>query len=180
MVPAIGAATPGMMRWREERALERAASALTGFDVRVECQTLGGAFLDAGSELGFVRYGADGVPERRTLIKYEPCADLRRYLRSDHAAPSLDEVIAVHVLAHEAMHMAGLTSEAKAECAAVQRDATTARMLGADPFEAAALAETYWRSVYPRMPEAYTTADCRRGGALDEGLPDAPWALPAG
>ncbi len=179
-VPAVAAATPGVLRWREERALESAASRLVGFPVEVNCQSFGGAFVDAGAELGYVAYGLDGVPERRTLIKYEACANLRAYLGSDKASPTLDQVVAVHVLTHEAMHMAGLTVEAAAECAAIQRDAVMAGLLGADPAEAAALAQTYWRTVYPRMPEEYVTGDCRRGGRLDERLADAPWTVPAG
>jgi len=174
-IPAVAAATPGVLRWREERSLERAASSLVGFPVDVKCQSFGGAFVDAGAELGWVPYGPDGVPERHTLIKYEPCGHLRHYLGSDKATPTLDEVVAVHVLTHEAMHMSGITAEASAECAAMQRDARMAVLLGASPAQGAALAETYWRTVYPRMPDPYTTADCAAGGPLDEHLPDPPW-----
>lgn len=174
-LPAVAAATPGLLRWREERTLERAASTLAGARVQVACQTFGEAFVDASSDLGWVSWGPDGIPEHRTLIKYEPCANLRDYLGSDKAHPSLDEVIAVHVLTHESMHMMGLTNEAQAECAAVQRDAQTARLLGADPFEAVELAQTYWTNVYPQMSEAYVSADCHPGGPLDEHLADPPW-----
>jgi hypothetical protein len=76
-------------------------------------------------------------------------------------------VIAVHV------------DESAAECAAVQRDARTARLLGAPGDQALALAVSNWRTVYPRMPDGYRSSNCRPGGAMDEHLPDAPWA-PAG
>lgn len=175
MLPALVAATPGVLRWREERTLERAASTLVGQPVKVDCQTFGGAFVDVGSELGWVAYGPDGVPEHKTLIKYEQCADLRDYLGSNKSSPPEDQIVAVHILSHESMHMAGLTNEAEAECAAIQRDAQTARLLGADPFEALALAKTYWRTLYPRLSEAYVTGDCRPEERLDEHLPDAPW-----
>ena len=89
--------------------------------------------------------------------------------------PSLDEVIAVHVLTHESMHMRGITGEAQAECAAVQRDAQTAWLLGANAADATALARSYWRLVCPRMPDDYRTVDCGASAALDEHLPDAPW-----
>ena len=84
-------------------------------------------------------------------------------------------MIAVHVLTHEAMHLAGHTDES----AAVQRDARTTRLLGAPPGEALALAASYWRTVYPATPGGYRAATCRPGGAKDERLPDAPWT-PAG
>jgi hypothetical protein len=73
------------------------------------------------------------------------------------------------------MHLAGHTDESVAECAAVQRDARTARLLGAAAGDALALAVRYWRAVYPAMPGGYRSAACRPGGAMDEHLPDAPW-----
>ena len=174
-VPASAAAAPGVLRWQEERALERAASTLLGFPVEVRCQSFGGAFVDTGSELGWVPFDAAGVPERRTLIKYEPCDALRDYLRSDGVAPTPEQLVAVHVLTHEAMHMAGLAEESEAECAAMQRDARMAELLGAAPEDAAQLAESYWLTVYPQMADGYRTGDCRPGGKLDEHLPQPPW-----
>jgi hypothetical protein len=64
----------------------------------------------------------------------------------------VDPVVAVHVLTYEAMHLSGRLNEAAAE-----------------------LAGAYWRNVYPLMPDAYRSTDCRPGGTLDERLPDAPW-----
>jgi len=91
-VLAAGAATPGVLRARQERRLAGVASALAGRPVAVRCQALGGAFVDAGPELGYV---------------------------------------------------------------------------------------LYWRTVYPARPDGYRSSSCRPGGAMDEHLPDAPWA-PAG
>ena len=131
-----------------------------GAPVRVRCQTLGAEMVDVGSELGYVKWGADGVPEHSTLIKRAPCERLHDYLSSAKTRPSLEEVVAVHVLTHESMHMRGLTGEAQAECAAVQRDAQTALLLGANDADATALARRYWEEVYPRMPDDYRTSDC--------------------
>jgi hypothetical protein len=178
LVLAVAAATPGVLRGRQERRLATAASVLAGAEVAVRCQTLGGAFVDAGPELGYVRWRADGSPEPWTLIKRDQCRHLAEYLRSDKRRPSRDQVVAVHVLTHEAMHLAGLVDEAAAECAAVQRDAHTARLLGAAAEDAAALAAAYWEQVYPHMPDGYRSADCRPGGALDERRADAPWLAP--
>ena len=171
---ALGCAVPlAVQTWVESR-LERAAVEIAGEPVQVHCQGLGQAFLDLGPELGFVRWGPDGTPERSTLIKRDPCAHLRAWLWSSKAAPSLDQVVAVHVLTHETMHMVGITNEAAAECAAVQRDAAMAQALGASSAEAAALARRYWTEVYPRMPDGYV-GGCGPGGAYDEGLPTPPW-----
>jgi hypothetical protein len=175
-VLAAGAATPAVLHARQERRLAAVASALAGVRVTVRCQRLGAAFVDAGPELGYVRWQADGTPERRALIKRDACRDLAAYVRAGGRGPTRAQVVAVHVLAHEAMHMAGLVDEATAECAAVQRDARAARLLGASAADAAALAAAYWRTVYPSMPPGYRSAACRPGGTLDERLPDAPWS----
>ncbi|HEV3463330.1 MAG TPA: hypothetical protein VG846_05035 [Actinomycetota bacterium] len=174
----MGAAVPGMVRASQERRLGGAASVLAGARVAVRCQSFGGAFVDAGPELGYVRWRADGSPEPWTLIKRDQCRHLAAYARSDKRRPTRDQVVAVHVLTHEAMHLSGRLDEAAAECAAVQRDAHTARLLGARPGDAAELAATYWRNIYPLMPDGYRSGDCRPGGPLDEGLADAPWLAP--
>jgi hypothetical protein len=157
---AVGSLAPWFLRWRLEDRLADAASALIGVEVRVHCQAFGGAFIDAGAELGYVRFGADGVPERATLIKREQCRDLSRYLRSDKQSPPLEQVVAVHTLTHEAMHMSGLTSESETECAAVHHDADMARLLGASAEGADRLATTYWQVHYPRMPDGYRSESC--------------------
>lgn len=157
---------------RLEQRLAKAAADLVGAHVTVHCQSVGGAITDATAELGYVRWTAGGVPEHATTIKYEQCRDLRAYLGHHGRHPTADQVVAVHVLTHESMHMRGELSEAAAECEALQRDARTARDLGASAADAAALAATYWRVDYPRMPDDYRSSECHPGGALDEHLPD--------
>jgi hypothetical protein len=155
--------------------LAKASSVIVGVPVDVHCQAFGEAFVDAGMELGYVRFGADGVPERKTLIKRQQCSDLSDFIGGGHADVVHEQVVAVHTLTHEAIHMSGVTSEAETECLAMQRDAEMARLLGADPADALGLAVYYWENVYPRMPDTYSSADCRSGGPLDRDLPDAPW-----
>jgi hypothetical protein len=171
-----GLLVPVVRHHRLEGRLTEVASTLVGAPSVVHCQTAGKEMLDLGPELGFVRWGPGGVPEHQTLIKRAPCGQLAHYLGGDFAHPSMDEVVAVHVLSHEARHMAGTTNEADADCQAMQRDAWTARLLGATPPEALALARSYWRTVYPRMPDDYRSGECAPGAALDEHLADAPWS----
>jgi hypothetical protein len=173
---ALLAAVPVVRNRQQESQLSRVASVLAGAPVTVVCQTSAGALVDAGAELGWVAFDAAGAPEPRTLIKRDPCAALRAYAEGDKADPGPEEVVAVHVLAHEAMHMRGETSESVAECQALQRSALAARLLGATRAQAAALSHRYWAEVYPRMPADYASAQCRPGGDLDEGLATAPWA----
>jgi hypothetical protein len=175
VVLACLAAYPGVMRRREEHRLGAAASAIAGVHVKVVCQTLSSAFVDPGAEAGYVKWGPDGRPEHTAHIKWEQCSDIRRYLRSDKRHPTQAELVAVHVLTHEAVHTGGEKSESVTECKAVQRDAQTARLLGAPEAGANALAWLYWRTVYPAMPDDYRDAGCAPGGALDEKLPTSPW-----
>jgi hypothetical protein len=176
LVPMLALGAPGLQRRVEQHRLGSAASQLIGQHVSVHCQTMGQAFVDLGNELGYVKWGRGGVPEHRTLIKHDQCGYLRSYLRSSKSRPSLDQVVAVHVLTHEDMHMSGITTESLAECAAVQRDARMAELLGASPSEAIQLARTYWREVYPQLSPDYVNPSCGPGGPLDEHLADAPWS----
>jgi hypothetical protein len=177
VLTALGAGllVPVVRHHRLEGRLTDVATTLVGAPSVVHCQTAGRELMDLGTELGYVKWGPQGVPEHETLIKRAPCNHLAAYLRGDHAHPSQQEIIAVHVLSHESRHMAGTTNEAVTDCQAMQRDAWTARLLGASPSEALALAHSYWLTVYPRMPDDYRSGECSRGGPLDEHLVDAPW-----
>ncbi|MFL6139246.1 MAG: hypothetical protein ACJ74O_15785 [Frankiaceae bacterium] len=171
------AAVPVVRITAEQHRLGRVATELAGAPATVHCQRLASAMADLTNDLGHVNLGQDGRPERSTLIKNEQCRLLGSYLASAtvRRRPSYREVVAVHVLTHESMHMRGITGEALAECAAVQRDQLTAEMLGATRDEAHLLALRYWLTVYPLMPDDYRSADCGPGLPLDEHLPSAPW-----
>jgi len=176
VVLAVGATFPVVDRVTLESRLSHSSSALLGMHVEVDCQTLTGSALDMGRELGYVKWGPGGIPEHKTLIKHDQCNDLHAYLNSGKKHPSAGEIVAVHILTHESMHMAGTTNEAVAECHAMQHDTAMAEDLGAPSAAAHALAVAYWRTVYPNMPDGYTSSDCRPGGSLDLHLPDAPWS----
>jgi hypothetical protein len=168
---------PLVLRVRLEHRLETAATKLVGTPVEVRCQSFGGAFVDIGNDVGYVIFGADGKPEAWTLIKREQCGDLSDYLRSDKQNPTRDQIIAVHVLTHETIHVTGVRDEAQTECKAMQLDVGMATLLGAEPQAAEELAVAYWRDIYPWMPPSYRSDECTPGGALDAGRPDSPWML---
>lgn len=174
-VLCVATLVPGVLRHREEARLSRAASVMVGHHVSVHCQTTSSALVDAGNELGFVPYDQNGIPLPRTEIKRDACGALRHYLGGSRENPSRDEVVAVHVLTHESMHMSGTTDEAVAECKAVQRDRQMAQLLGATPRQAYKLAVSYWIAVYPDMPADYRSDECHLGGALDDHLDTPPW-----
>jgi hypothetical protein len=151
---------------RADLVMTRAATVLAGRPVHVSCQRLMGTFVDAGAELGYVRYES-GHPGDETVLKYDTCQALYDWMGSDKQDPSEAEVIAVHVLAHESEHLAGFIDEAVAECRSVQTTEQAAVLLGSTAAQARALAVRYASEVYPRMPDDYRSDQCRDGGRMD-------------
>jgi hypothetical protein len=177
---AVAAAAPGVARASQERRLGVAATVLAGVPVAVHCQR-----------------PRPGRPGRRPRARVRALAGRRHpggmgphqarpvpapgRLRALGQAPAHPRPGRGRARAHPRGHAPGRPpGEAGAECAAVQRDAHTARLLGAGPADAAGLAAGYWRGVYPLMPERYRSEECRGGGPMDEGLADAPWLAPPG
>ena len=144
----------------------------------IHCQRLGESLTYGGSDLGHVQFDADGFPTGPATLSYETCRGLAAYLgmssRDRDSVPE-DVMVSVHVLSHETAHLTGIVSESEAECWAMQYDARTAVALGATPAQGQALAERYWREVYPRMSEAYRTDTCVAGGRLDRTKNDGIW-----
>jgi len=167
LAPGLVLASLEFRDWQEVERMAATASAVAGREVSVSCQRLGGTFIDVGSELGYVEFDAQGRPDDIAHLEYDACEHLRDWLRSPKTDPTRDEVIAVHVLAHEAWHLRGEINEAITECSSLQRTAAVAESLGAAPVAAQRLAEAYWADVYPFMPGDYRSPDCVNGGDLD-------------
>lgn len=178
LVPLVGLGYTERQWQSAEQVYSAAARALAPQADGVHCQRLGETFTYAGAELGHVMFDASGDPDGTAFIAYDVCQDLTEYWQSSvrhKATPTLDEVVAVHVITHEAMHLKGVIDESLAECEALQHDAWLAEALGARPEDAQALAERYWLAVYPRMPAEYRTADCHEDGPLDLSPGDGVW-----
>ena len=169
-----------------ENRLSVIASEIAGRDVRVECQGRVGAALDATSESGSVWFDPKGRPADVAQLKRGVCAGLVGFARGsseprfsclDGGSPcSFDTLTTLHALqtlAHEAWHLAGEQDEPVAECYALQTIELVAVRLGASRRRARGAARATAGELYPRMPAAYQSADCRNGGRLDL-RPDSP------
>ena len=156
------------------------AGELAGRKVHVSCQGFVGATIDVSSEAGAVEFDAHGRPSDTTELKRGVCTSLRRFEhdvgRAEFACvlrgipcpkDLMRSVWAVHTLAHEAWHLAGVTSEAITECRALQTTAWTAVQLGATRREAHAVARYVALYMYPSLPADYQSPHCRDGGDLD-------------
>ncbi|MCU0262245.1 MAG: hypothetical protein MUF09_01020 [Candidatus Nanopelagicales bacterium] len=161
------------IRWlRVQAAATAAVQQLTGDpSARVHCQRALATMLWAGADLGRVEWDE---PDRAWLT-WETCQHLGTWYRSDRSQPSMDQVVAVHVLTHEAMHVAGERNEALTECRALQEDARTVVLLGGTAAQGAQLARRVAAEVYPRMPDEYRSPECRPGGGLDRTPGDGTW-----
>jgi hypothetical protein len=73
----------------------------------------------------------------------------------------------VETLAHEAQHVAGVVSEAEAECYGMQTTPRAALLLGRTAEEGRYLAAVYLKHWYARLKPPYSSSDCRNGGPLD-------------
>jgi hypothetical protein len=168
-VAALAVLAVGFLEFRAQSAEVRygkVVSEVAHRDVSVRCQGLFGHLVDIGNELGTVWFDAEGEPADKTDIKADACKWLKDFEKGDKRATE-NSAVAVHVLAHEAIHLRGWTNEAVAECYGLQHSAQVARGLGATAKQAQGLAHLYWTVIYPDMPDEYRTEDCVNGGRLD-------------
>lgn len=165
---------------QSEARYARVASEIAKRDVRVRCQGVLGALLDIGINAGTVQFDANGQPADVTHLTRDVCRGLRRFqgdpsstqlecVRAAAECPreAFEMVQAVHTLAHEAVHLAGVRNEAEAECYGLQTVDLVAMRLGADLPTARALADYALARLYPSLPPHYRTDACRDGGPLD-------------
>jgi hypothetical protein len=175
LVPALFL---GWQEWgfrSDQNDFSAIATRIAERDVSMECQRFSGALLDPTAEAGYVPFNADGSPTDTGRIERDACNDLRDYLRSSKASPTLNQIIAVQVLTHESYHLSGISDEATTECTALQHLDEVAVWLGASPQQARSLAERYYAEVYPRMPGTYQSSECVDGGKWDVAPSDPTW-----
>ena len=141
--------------------LSAVATQIAGTPVKVHCQRFSETYFSASSAEGIVGVDETGAPKGEADLTYSACRDLAAWIGSNKASPTREQMIAVHVLTHEAMHVSGITAEGEAECESLSFDARVAELLGASSKEATALATYYRTKVYPSMPAGYRTKNCR-------------------
>ncbi len=118
---------------------------------------------------GFVYRGSSTIN-----LEVRTCKDLKSYLKNPNSANS-QELIALHVLTHEAMHVAGEFNEKLADCQAFQRNHLMAELLGVPGDVATKNAIDAHRTRSTWHP--YYSPQCEPGKAMDEKLPNAVWMV---
>jgi hypothetical protein len=148
---------------RQQLATEAMRAFTDNPRAEANCQRLTSELFDLSQYDGYVYWDNSNV----ALYKRHICKDLAAYTSGAHDDPSQAQVAAVHLIAHESMHVMGLRNEAETECHAVQRSHEVAEFLGATPEQARELQATYFESVYPQLRNDYRSSQCREGGTFD-------------
>jgi hypothetical protein len=158
VVPAV-LFTANEVRWHrfESTLVSAAQPVLGGRDAGFACERLMRNFWSSQGHVGHVWFDADGVPAHDAFLSSSTCAKVKSW-RDHPGTASLDEIVAVHTVAHEAAHLTGQRGEAQAECTAITHDAEVMERLGATPEEARADVVRYVAQVYPRLPDEYRGA----------------------
>ena len=159
---------------RNEHRLGEIASEIAGRDVDVHCPGLLARLADVSAHAGTVFFDEQGRPASFTDLDEETCSELERFAEGKTGQGEDEQVArALHVLAHESSHLAGVRDEAAADCYGLQRTAFVAERLGADPAEAERLARLALAERAITAPADYRSSECHDGGALDLD-PDSP------
>jgi ABC-type nickel/cobalt efflux system permease component RcnA len=150
-------------RWLEMQRLPTAAmqELIEREDAEMVCQRFSDALIFTGVEGGHVEWepGDSRETGRTAWLSLDNCSALGTWLRSDKQRANHDEIVAIHVLAHEAVHVAGHRGEAETECLAMRLFPVLAHELGAEEAEAARMARYYEQLVWPEQRAEYI-ADC--------------------
>ena len=148
------------LRWHRFESMLASATepVLADRDAGFGCERLMRNFWSSQGRVGHVWFDADGSPADEAFLSRDTCDRVKSW-RDDPADASLEEIVAVHTVVHEAAHLAGERNEALAECIAIAHDAQIMERLGATPEEAGWAVARYVELVYPRLPAPYH-GDC--------------------
>jgi hypothetical protein len=152
----------------EERLADASERFLAQDGIGVNCVSKFGGIFHL-NYAGYVYRGSDVIN-----LKANICELLQQYLASPAQADQ-SMLYSLHVLTHEAMHVANEFNELLADCKEFQRNHKMAEQLGVPLLIAAINGRDVHRFRSSRHP--YYSAECEPGRGMDEGLPDAVWVL---
>lgn len=142
--------------------------------VAVHCERLSAAMMSVSQLEGFVPYDQEGGLPGKAMLMRDVCRDLGAWVRSDKTRTTTREIVALHVFVHEVMHLDGIYSESQAECESMQRTERAAELFGAPAGVGRRMAEAYYRTDYPNMPDEYR-GGCAPNGPGDDTPGDGVW-----
>ncbi|HEX6490223.1 MAG TPA: hypothetical protein VF002_02475 [Gaiellaceae bacterium] len=174
------AASPAAAGTRDLR-LSTIAGELARRHVSIRCEGSSGNLTGVDGSSGRTEF-LNGKPASVAYLQEGICQLLHRYSRETKSGlcslacnEPLQLAWSLNALAHESYHLAGVRNEAETECYALQAINFVARRLGAAPAEASELAAFAFTQLPSRMPPAYSSPQCRRGGRYDLGRANPVW-----
>ena len=151
-----------------ENKIEKAINKAIGRNTIFSCQGLFDSMFNY-QVLGFIE-----VNKNKIYLTYSTCHFLKSYVEDPNDV-NMSEVMAVHVLTHEAVHASGILNEAKTDCIAFQKNHKMFYALGTSKKKSEALAiKAFEKIPDPRLKDYYSD-ECKPGGELDQKYPDAVW-----
>lgn len=175
-VPVLGLMALHHEQHANESRLADVASAIAGRPVEVHCPGVIQRLVDISPNSGSVYFDSVGRPGDFTELNAETCSTLDDFAEGHTSSgDALKVARALHVLAHESSHLAGVRNEAEADCFGLQRTAFVALELGATPAEARRFAEIALADRARTAPPEYRSPACYDGGPLDLDPGSAVW-----
>ena len=168
IVPAALVCLSTAFFWWRTESLERDLASivreLSGVeDASVSCKGLWGEMFGYQGANGWVYFDEPVVHLRNHI-----CSDLRSVFDLNGEPPTREQIYAVHILTHEAFHVAGHRNEGVTNCYAVQHNAETAMLMGMSASEANALSQQYYDESFSRIRGEYMAPlDCFEDGPMD-------------
>jgi hypothetical protein len=167
-IPVLGLVAIHEERHANEDRLGEVASQIAGRQVEVHCPGTVKKLVDISPHAGSVYFDGNGTPADYTELNDATCSMLDDFAEGDTGADDALRVArALHVLAHESIHLSGVRDEAQADCFGFQKAAFIAEELGASPEEAQRYAELAVIERSHTAPPEYRSPDCHDGGLLD-------------
>lgn len=168
VVPVVGLMALHHEQRANEQRLGEVASAIAGRPVEVHCPGVVQRLVEVSPNSGSVFFDGDGRPSDYTELNGETCSTLDDFAEGQTGSgDALRVARALHVLAHESFHLAGVRNEAEADCFGLQRTAFVAERLGAGLEEAHRLAALALAERARSAPVEYRSPACYDGGPLD-------------
>ncbi len=175
LVALIVFAIPLRQYLYEEKLASAAGKLINNQFVGVTCLSRLGGFWHWNAA-GFVKRGGTEI-----YLQQRTCNRLRNYLSdpaeaNQRSVRDYRDVYGLHVLTHEAMHVAGIYNEQEADCAAFQRNHRMGELLGV-PRHVSGQSAIVLHRFRPKT-KGYYSDSCEPGRAMDEKLADAVWRAP--
>lgn len=150
-------------QWRGSEVVKAVSGNPNG---TLECQRMLPSFfdMDSASLAGKV----SSLDPNVAHLKNGQCNEIFWWMQSGSPdTVSGKQIVALHVLTHESVHVSGQFSESIAECTALQRDPLAVTTLGGSNEVAHVVQSEYFKQVFPNLSDAYKLKDCKIDDKFD-------------